>query len=208
MKNLILSLLFLASPLWAVSQKYSHADAKSDDEIREIYHNLTYVNAVNVTASTGTFKYIKIASGTIVGTPSLASDIAKFGQIKIFQIVCSNTSTQTDSTSGTFANTALAVTITPTLAAHRILVISGNQCAGVTGTNGARIRHTGTTTGALFASKEVNVAFGDLSLMDIDSPNTIAAQTYTVQLSRDGAAGTVSHNSVPNGSTICALEVL
>lgn len=68
MKKLFLLLILVSSPLWADARKYSYSDPKLNDELDNVYHDLLYLKAVNVTASTGTFTQLNVSSISITGS--------------------------------------------------------------------------------------------------------------------------------------------
>ena len=86
MKKLLLSLLLLASPLFADGRKYSYPDPQLNAELDSIYKNLLYLNAVNVRASTATITQLNVSTATFTGrvtvrNGTVSTDAAAFGQV-------------------------------------------------------------------------------------------------------------------------------
>jgi len=114
------------------------------------------------------------------------------------QVVTSNTKTQISTTSATYVNTPLSLSITPLFSTSKILIMVSGQMFG--GADNA-------TMGALGITRNSTLIFDDQrALMDsvnaivgigyrtniiyLDYPSTTSATTYTVQLARSATAGT------------------
>ncbi len=213
MKKLLL-LFFLVSPLWADGPKYAYPDPRMNDEMHNIYHDLKYINAVTVKASTGTFIYINVSSITartittssitapsltvtnINGAPYAAPSLAG----KIYQIITSTTSTTTLNTTVTYIDTALTATITPSAATSKIVVMSVNNVTNGT-TAETNIKHQRTTGAVDLTSRGVwgipTSQRGMITLIDVDSPNSTSAITYRVRIANRSGTGTAVHTEDP-----------
>jgi hypothetical protein len=134
-------------------------------------------------------------------------------------------------TSATFVDlTGLSVSITPTSASNKILVlatVNGNGQNGVAALRGQLVR--GSTAIAIgdAAGSRTRVSFGNIeeispnmvasSIMFLDSPATTSATTYKIQVSSSGSGQTVvinrtfgdadSANITRGLSTITVMEV-
>lgn len=138
----------------------------------------------------------------------------------ILQVVNATYSTTTSSSSGTYADTGLTATITPTSASSKILVlINLNGIAKFTNDTsvGAKLVR-GTTDILTFEGSgagtgtTVTNAVSSSSTCFLDSPATTSATTYKVQFRSNSSNASVSINSTSGGltvttSTITLLEV-
>jgi len=134
---------------------------------------------------------------------------------KIVQIVTGSTSTQTGSSSATYADTTLTATITPTLASSEILVFvtqagcqkfSSNTSMGLRLLRGAtNILQMANAAGGTGSTAEIN--WGTIAATYLDAPATTSATTYKTQFNSTAATSqtTVQHNTPT--STIVLMEV-
>jgi len=127
------------------------------------------------------------------------------GAFRILQVVQVSTTTQTNSTSTTFANTALSAAITPQSNTSKILVVvNGSAFASNAGTD-ASVRVVRDLSGITVLST-MSAAYstaggvtGCYSFAFLDSPATTSAITYRTQLARATGTG-IAYDEV-NGST-------
>jgi hypothetical protein len=138
----------------------------------------------------------------------------------VIQVVHGNWGTGQSTTSGSYIDTGLSVTITPKFASSKILVLVNQAGCGKSGTDTTlqlRLLRDSTTlywfesAGGWTATSATN-QFGTLSTSHLDSPATTSPVTYKTQMAAFSAnGGTVSvQSSVGNGfprSTITALEI-
>ena len=147
------------------------------------------------------------------GVPSWAA-AASGG--KLLQVVNATYSTQTTTTSLTFADTGLTATITPTSATSKVLVfVNQVGCHRASGTNGAlqlRLVRGATTIvdfekylGYNAGTVEINA--GSASTTYLDSPATTSATTYKTQLATDLASYTLAVQANGGTSTITLMEI-
>ena len=142
---------------------------------------------------------------------ALANHIDGLG--KVLQVVQSTTTTAVTTTSGSYVTTGLTGTITPSSTSSKVLIMvhATFQSAGT----GAYIRSTifrGTVAGTNLASDNMqgygnaaSVVMG-ASVQFLDSPNTIAAQTYTYGFKTNGGlSGLFTVNS--STSTMTLMEI-
>jgi hypothetical protein len=134
---------------------------------------------------------------------------------KIVQIITGSTSTQTGSSSATYADTTLTATITPTLASSQILVFvtqagcqkfSSNTSMGLRLVRGATtILQMANAAGGTGSTVEIN--WGTIAATYLDSPATTSATTYKTQFnSTAGSSQTTVQHNTPT-STIVLMEV-
>jgi hypothetical protein len=137
---------------------------------------------------------------------------------KIVQVVSANYSTATSSTSGTFVNTGLTATITPTSASNTILVMvaqnglyrdatSAAQCIELRLIRGStNIAQIGTNIG--YTNTALDFYFGGTSSIHyMDSPATTSATTYKTEFRLRSGTGTVTTQINSSVSTIVLMEV-
>ena len=162
------------------------------------------------------------ADGSAVAT-SLDYKVAQLEAIshgKILQVVATHKNDVFTSTSGSFADiTGLSVTITPTLATSKILVLSNVSTFGST-SSGVRLRlmrdstpiSIGSSSDQVSDAGEYNLnSTNSVAMAYLDSPSTTSATVYKWQVS--GVAGqTVGVNRDNNSlyfsaSNIVVMEV-
>ena len=135
---------------------------------------------------------------------------------KVLQVVQSSISTSGSTTSSSFVDTGLSVSITPTNSSNKVLVLVNlNGCltinGGATALQANLLR--GSTSICKFADAGLNGGstrndFGDCSVSYLDSPSTTSSTTYKVQAKSSGGS-TVYWSNQDNLaiSTITALEI-
>jgi hypothetical protein len=164
-------------------------------------------------------------NGQVLTADSTLTNGLKWSNIsatpRIGQVVTAQTSTTTTTTSTSYVDaTGLSVTITPTSATSKILIVSSvvfQSWSGPSGdTAGGEYQlvrgSTGVMDGAFYwvqtgGSAVYEITGTPVSLNYVDSPATTSATTYKIQFKRSSAALNVY--AVPSGvSTITALEIL
>jgi hypothetical protein len=134
---------------------------------------------------------------------------------KVLQVVSATYSTNVTNTTGTFADTGLSASITPSATTSKILVlVSQNGCYrdGQTGVGLKLLR--GSTDILLFAqyagynagSSGRGVVSG-IATTYLDSPATTSSTTYKTQLANPEPSGTVGVQGYSCVSTITLLEI-
>ena len=134
---------------------------------------------------------------------------------KVLQVVTATYSTNTNSTSATYADTGLTATITPSATSSKIFVIVTQTAYSAPSNDetraGLRLVRGATTLLTLSRYIGLNQASGSVmgavGLTHLDSPNTTSATTYKTQFNRDGGAGVVSVNVIGDTSTITLFEI-
>ena len=141
---------------------------------------------------------------------------APAGGGKVLQVVNATYSTQTSTTSTTFADTGLTATITPTSATSKILVfVNQVGCHRNSGTNGAlqlRLLRGATSIVTFekylgYNSGTVEINAGSASTTYLDSPATTSATTYKTQLATDLGGYTLAVQANGGTSTITLMEI-
>jgi hypothetical protein len=148
---------------------------------------------------------------TGLGNGTAAQDAAAFGQLKVLQTVFNTTTTQTNTTSSTFAAcTNATVTITPTSASNRILIIVASSFLGSTGSSGVTLKRGSTElTGATSGIVRNDIAsYTCLSIFWIDSPATTSSTTYQVFIRSADNTSTVQFGSNTTITALVAMEVV
>jgi hypothetical protein len=157
-----------------------------------------------------------ITDGTIVNADINASAAIAgtklTGAGKVLQVVNANYGTITNSSSGTYSDTGLTASITPTSASNKILVLvnqSGLNCA--TASNGINLKLVRNSTDLIVFAIAYNYATADIivgaSASYLDSPSTTSSTTYKTQQARYGGAGQVRTQNAGESSTITLLEI-
>jgi hypothetical protein len=131
------------------------------------------------------------------------------GAFRILQVLQDTTTTVQSSSSGTYADTDLSITITPQSTSNKILaVFAGVSFSNSTGTEGAcNIVRTSTQISEIvgLSYNSAGNAIGSPIMVVLDSPATTSAITYKVQFKRFGGAG--SFLLAPNNS-FCSFTLL
>jgi hypothetical protein len=153
---------------------------------------------------------------TGLGNGTAAQDAAAFGQIKVIQTTSTTATSAFTTTSSTFQATNLSLTITPTSASNRILIIASasiqlgatNHNAYVTiersgsnlgGTNGFQQVSTGSSSGSINAPSTITY---------IDSPASTSSLTYQVYLRNDDNATSVVYGLPNMTQSIILMEIV
>lgn len=152
-------------------------------------------------------KLTGLAAGTTAG------DSVRFEQVFMLQKpVRGTTTTGSATTSSSYTNTALAVSITPTVSSSRILIFAYFNAFMSDSTGLGIFTVNGTTTGNILAAsggpqiKGTGTNFlHTCALVGADTPGTTSAQTYTLQMKTSGG-GTVNFGD-GELATIIAIEV-
>jgi hypothetical protein len=134
------------------------------------------------------------------------------GAFRILQIVYASSTTETSTTSATYATTSLSGTITPSATSSKILIFANVQVSGNSAGMQTGLRIFDGSNAILTNPRAIiQNGAGDLamlqSLMYLDSPNTVSAKTYTVQFARTSGSGTIVAQPNSGPSTIILCEV-
>lgn len=134
---------------------------------------------------------------------------------KVLQVVSATTSTNATNTTGTYADTNLSASITPSSASSKVLVlVAQNGCYkdGATGVGLKLLRgstdimqignyagYDGTNTGRAVVS--------GVATNYLDSPSTTSSTTYKTQFANPEPSGTVGVQGYSSVSSITLLEI-
>lgn len=138
---------------------------------------------------------------------------AAAGGGKVLQVVSSAYSSQTISSSSTYADSGLTATITPSSASSKILVLY-TQPVGKNDGNSSNQVYVNLLRGATSLGNPINILFtGTISYASavvssayLDSPASTSALTYKTQFRNDGA-GSVYTQVNNSTSTMTLLEI-
>jgi len=132
----------------------------------------------------------------------------------VLQVVSGSDSTVTSSSSSTYADTGLSLSITPSSTSSRVLVLVNHNGCGKTNNNTylqVRLLRDSTAIHTIhgYAGENASTArqfFGSVSCSYLDSPATISAVTYKTQ-SASGANSGYAYINQASNSTIVLMEV-
>jgi hypothetical protein len=133
----------------------------------------------------------------------------------VLQVVNATTSTETTSSSATYADTTLTATITPTSATSKILVIVDQTGCGKNTTNitiGYKLLRGSTTICSFepqggYTDTANHLRFGGTGCNFLDSPATTSATTYKTQFANNSASGIAYSQVASATSTITLMEI-
>ena len=186
------------------------------DEIQDTSGN----NIINESSDTITIgasgDTISIPSGATITNSGTATGFGKIGQV-----ISASTTTQSASSSSTFADvTNLSVAITPSASSSKVLITVFCNGVGKETNNaymGLRLLRGSTDIALIDHLVGLNGGtasnyIGTSGIMYLDSPSTTSATTYKMQFNSEANNATVYINR-PNGanvatSTITVMEVL
>lgn len=207
MKTLLSILIFVsfASPVFA-SQKYGFKDNPHlDDEFTNNYKEHSFPKFVNAIGSSETLKYLNVSSITLNGVNLIGS--------KVIQVVQGLRTGQDSTTSATFVNTSLSVTITPTSSSNRVLLMASGEL--ISETNNVSKATLANNTTNLVASEGIcqTLYTGVSAILEtgcamvyLDSPATTSAITYRVRFASNGV-NSVDWGNTNVTSTLIAIEI-
>jgi hypothetical protein len=151
---------------------------------------------------------------------------------KVLQVVQGTLNTRASTTSATFSDTGLSVTITPSSASSRVaifMVVGGSGASSANGDMALNLVRNSTTlaqgtatgsstvtTSGIGGYGDYNVNWGSVSINYVDSPATTSATTYKIQFASAYGGYTVTFNGAYNNAgvynfatyaTIIAMEI-
>jgi hypothetical protein len=136
------------------------------------------------------------------------------GAFRVLQVVSATTTTVTNNATTSYVDTALTASITPQSTTNKVLCITFNACAknADNALNGVALKVLRGATvintyrfGLYTATALINI--GSLDMIVLDSPASIAAQTYKVQIANENASNLVQHSPNNTQSTIVLMEI-
>jgi hypothetical protein len=134
---------------------------------------------------------------------------------KVLQVVNATYATSTSNSTGTYADTGLTASITPTSASSKILVLANQNGVYADGnaTSGVNLKLLrGATDLATFGlgvgvHAVSNLSFGSSSICFLDSPATTSATTYKTQFARASLGQVFVQEGTGTVSTITLMEI-
>jgi hypothetical protein len=150
---------------------------------------------------------------TLAGTGGVLDRLERTGNI--LQVVNATYSTQTSSSTSTYADTGLTASITPSSSSNKVLVFANVTGLQKVGTDTwLRIKLLRNTTdlivvedGAGYNAANTNNWVGATSSCYLDSPATTSAVTYKLQFASANNSASVVVHSNSSVSTITLMEV-
>jgi hypothetical protein len=157
-----------------------------------------------------------VAGSTVITLPSTSGTmLTNKSAGTVLQVVNVAYSTQTTSSSSTFADTGLTLSITPTSATSKVLVLV--QVAGVhkrTGNTRAQFKLFRNSTEIMYmddyaadTNTTTNNAVGTVGTTYLDSPATTSSTTYKIQMCSAANTAEVRMNTGGGTSTITLMEI-
>lgn len=157
-----------------------------------------------------------ILTGLGAGTANGQS--IRYEQVNGFRILQSSMTKgnpNNSTTNTTFTNTSTAITLTPTNTSTKILIIatgsmsnsnpnSANCYGTITATTNGNLGSATLGLGSVLGSG-TTIVYNFMTFIALDSPGTVSAQTYTVQIR--SSSGAVTAGWGPEEVTISAFEI-
>jgi hypothetical protein len=134
------------------------------------------------------------------------------GAFRVLQIVQGTSNTGISSTSASYVDTGLSVSITPSSVNSKVLVFATHTVYTNANVTSCAVRIVRTATTLTQSTDQMynpvgGGGIGTWSLMDLDNPATTSATTYKTTFARNSGAGTVSLNSGSNDARIIVMEI-
>jgi hypothetical protein len=135
------------------------------------------------------------------------------GAFRVLQVIQGTTNTLVSSSSATYVDSGLTVTITPQSATSQILIIANQLVYSNASATGAGMRlYRGAST---FITQTTNQSYnasggGEIamwSMTRLDSPATTSATTYKVMFNRDFGTGQIQVCPGSSDATIIVMEI-
>jgi len=162
----------------------------------------------------GMFTYLKDTDVTQYYSGSAYVTIGGTPGGKVLQVIQATAATQVNVSTTTFTDTGLSVTITPSLATSRVMIIATHSGSGKdTGDTSAtfRLLRDATSVGTLAAivgttgSSLTNIS--NVTISFVDTPATTSATTYKTQLNSASNTAKAFTGAGSGTSTIIAMEI-
>jgi len=157
---------------------------------------------------------VSVAASTLTGTQTIPRGTLPTGSV--LQVVSATYSSVTTTSSDTFADSGLTVSITPTSATNKILAfvsVNGIYKAGVDCALKTQLVRNSTAISYIDAmtpyTGNSNTAGGTASFNYLDSPATTSSTTYKLQIASSNTGRSVQINNYPNGlGSVSAITVM
>lgn len=130
---------------------------------------------------------------------------------KVLQVVQGTYSIQVDTTSGSYVDTGLTASITPTSSSSKVLVLVAHQISISSSTGYGNVQLLrGATSISVFGTNVIagnsTIAVG-LSVNYLDSPATTSSTTYKTQIQRTSGGGTFTSQQNGAMATMILMEI-
>ena len=130
---------------------------------------------------------------------------------RVLQVVNATYSTQVDTTSGSWVDTGLTASITPSSSSNKILIIVNHQISIASGTGYGNVSLLRGSTfidsmGVNFIAGNTTTAAG-LGTNYLDSPATTSSTTYKTQIQRVSGGGTFTSQQNGATATMTLMEI-
>ena len=152
------------------------------------------------------------ATGTVLTNATTTG----FPAGSVLQVVNATTTSSTSTTSSSFVTTSFSVSITPTSASSKILVMmSGGNFDNNSASNAAifasfyrnNSTNLGSTSGISMLKSVTARLLASGSLLVFDSPATTSATTYTLYIASESGQSVAFNNSGGLLATLIAMEI-
>ena len=154
----------------------------------------------------------QVLTSTGAGSPPAFEAIPGGG--KVLQVVQGATTTETSSSSATFADTTLTANITPSATSSKILVLVEHSRSFVNGATQIGLKLFRATSEIyvlryLFDTNDATRQSGSLSFNLLDAPSSSSQLTYKTQFNNEQATGSVNvqQDGSTGKSTITLIEI-
>lgn len=190
---------------------------------REVDANLdalgVYVDGTFLPLAGGTMSGNIAMGGNILtglGAGAAAGNSVRYEQVKVLKVVSATSTTQSSTTSSTFASTNLTASITPASSSNSVLIVAtgtltNNSLAACV--SGMAIFRGSTNLGASAGFVIINGSSAGVSLavpaaiVYLDSPATTSSTTYTVKIRSSDNATSTSLGGANQTQSIVLLEI-
>lgn len=137
------------------------------------------------------------------------------GAFRVLQVVNNFYTTQTSSSSSTFADTGLSLAIVPTSSSSKILVMVNQAgCYKTTNNTLLKLKLFRGSSELLqfegyggFTNSTADIAFGTCSVTYLDSPATTSSVTYKTQFNSNNNNAATYVQTAASASTITLMEI-
>lgn len=189
----------------------------------------TTTKALNPSTTLGDIEYRSATSNTNTRLPigttgqvlTVSGGVPAWGSVagggKVLQVIYGSTVTSVTNSSGSYSDTTLTATITPTSATSRVLVLVDQNGCSKTVTNAntsltLKLQRGSTdlaflADGALATGTTLKLTSFNYSISLVDSPASTSALTYKTVFMEGNALSSVSVQSDGSRSTIVLLEI-
>ena len=195
----------------------NNACTVGDSVVTESFYVSSVLNAIPATAGSVSDSYIvSMSSSKLTGTQTIPSGTLPTGSV--LQVVSATYSTTTSTSTTSYADSGLTVSITPSSATSKVLVlvsINGVNKSGVDCCLNARLNRDATSisniTGLAAYTGTTATGTGSAAFNYLDSPASTSSTTYKVQIASSNATRSVSINDyaavLGSVSAITVMEI-